>query len=278
MAFLSLPGAEIFHQQAGSGQPAIVLVHGGMCDHRDWDSLVPLLADRHTVVGLDLRGHGYSTGDAANCSIELWAKDLVALVDALGLSRPVLVGHSLASRIVAQAAALAPDKVGAVVLLDGSRSHGGYAAEHPAGPSPPTVEGLAAGGLAAIIDATIGPYADATVRAAVQQTMAAAPPAVMAACAAAMRDWDLGHADMVFPRLAGGLPVLAIQTTYHDQATPRRSIENPGETTLYLDFLRATVTQLEFAVLVRTGHFAMREQPGPVAALIHAFASKARID
>lgn len=272
MGLTEVPGASLFHEAAGAGDPALVLVHGGMCDGRDWDRLVPLLARSHAVVVPDLRCHGRSGGAPADCTIERWATDLLALVAALGLDRPVLVGHSMASRVVAEAAALSPAGVAGVVLLDGSRSHGGRASPPPAAPAP------AAGGLAAIIDATIGPHADPQARAAIHRTMGAASPELMAACVDAMRAWDVGRADAAFATLAGIVPVLAIQSTYHDAATPRRSLASAEETTPYLDFLREAVPQVEVAVLTRAGHFTMLERPADVARLVADFAARARQD
>ncbi len=269
MPLLNRAGAAIHFEQTGSGLPPIVLVHGGMCDHRDWDRLVPLLVGQHIVVRPDLRGHGLSTGDMAGCTVEGWANDLLALTEAVGLRRPVLVGHSLASRIVVEAAACAPAAIGGVVLLDGSRSHGGHAAAPPASPDPPA-------SLVAVIEATIGPHADAEARNAVRQRMASASPEIMAACVAAMRDWDLGRADAAFAALAGKMPVLAIQSTYHDLANPRRSLERPDASSPYLDFLRETMPQLEISVLVNAGHFTMLERPEVAAGLIHAFAERIR--
>jgi len=269
MPVLNLGNTAIFHEASGSGDPPVVLIHGGMCDHRDWDCLAPLLAGHHRVVRFDLRGHGRSTGDNVGYTVEGWAADLLGLVRSLRLKRPVLVGHSLASRIVAQAAASAPEEIGCIVLLDGSRSHGGYCAPPPAEPAPAT-------SLDAIIDATIGPHADSVVRSAVHARMAAASPEVMAACVAAMRDWDLGRADAVFAALARSTPVLAIQSTYHDQATPRRSFAGTQECSPYLEFLRETVPQLEIAILPHAGHFTMLERPETVAGLIHDFATRVR--
>ena len=269
MPVLKLAEAAIFHEVAGAGSPSIVLVHGGMCDHRDWDRLVPLLTGQHTVVRLDLRGHGRSFGDRTDYTIEGWAADLLALTRHLGLERPVLVGHSMASRVVAEAASSAPKAVGSVVLLDGSRSHGGHAAPPPAVPGPPA-------SLDAIIAATIGPYADGEARSGVHARMASATPEIMVACVSAMREWDLGRADRAFAALAGTMPVLAVQSTYHDATTPRRAFENPGTSSPYLDFLREAVPQLEVAILPGTGHFAMLERPETVAKLIHAFVGRGR--
>ncbi len=260
--------APIHYEAAGTGRPPLVLVHGGMCDHRDWDRLVPLLAGHHAVIRLDLRGHGRSTGDPAGCTVPGWAADLLALVDGLGLRRPVLVGHSLASRIVAEAAASRPAAIGGVVLVGGSRSHSGPPRPAPADPPPPP-------GIDAVIEATIGPHADPQARAAVRARMAGASLETMTACVTAMRDWDLGRADAAFAALADAVPVLAVQSTYHDPATPRHSLTDSAASTPWLDFLRAAVPQLETVVLTHAGHFTMLERPHEVAGLIHDFAQRA---
>lgn len=267
MAELEAAGARLYsYARTGAGL-TLVMVHGGMCDHRDWGPVLMQLTVETPVLLPDLRCHGRSTGDPADCSIGRWADDVLRVIDAFSETPVVLVGHSLASRVVLEAASRAPEWVRGVVLLDGSRSHGGLAASAPTADQPPPPASLAA-----IIDATIGPYADSIDRAAITATMSAASPALMAACVDAMRDWDLGRADLVLAALAGHMPVLAIQSTYHDRFTPRRSLNDPGETTPYLAMLRAALPQLEVRVLPETGHFSMRERPHEVAALIAEFA------
>lgn len=264
VAVLNRGGAALFHEIAGMGQPGIVLVHGGMCDHRDWDRLAPLLARNRIVVRPDLRGHGRSAQCDADCTVEGWADDLLALVRTIGLDRPLLVGHSLASRIVIEAAAREPDAVGGVVLLDGSRSHSGPA------PSPTP----APANLGAIIEQTIGPHADAQARQAIAKRMASASPQTMAACVQAMRDWDGGPADAALAALAGRIPVLAIQSTWHDLANPRRSLAPDVASTPYLDVLRAALPQLETVLFSDAGHFIMLERPDEVARAIDAFCAR----
>jgi pimeloyl-ACP methyl ester carboxylesterase len=238
-----------------------------MCDHRDWGDLAPLLTPNHAVLTLDLRAHGKSGGDPASVTAERWAADINTLITTLNLAPAVFVGHSMGSRIAAETIAQRPDNAAALVLLDGSRAY----AEHPAhvassaGPPPSTTD---------VIKSTIGPYANEKVHAHVMATMSSASEELMMGCLHAMTAWDTGRSDAVFSGLPRTLPVLAIQSTYHDRSTPRYSLESERDTTPYLDFLRRTVPQAETKVLTRTGHFSMMERPRDVAALIQGFIKK----
>ena len=96
-------------------RPTLVLVHGGpgSFDHSYFKPWFARLAERMQVVYLDLRGHGRSTwGDAATWNFEACADDVRAFCDALGLARPVVLGHSMG---------------GFIAILYGSR-HPGHAA------------------------------------------------------------------------------------------------------------------------------------------------------
>jgi pimeloyl-ACP methyl ester carboxylesterase len=263
-------GAELHYEIAGSGGPALVLVHGGCCAASDWKHQIPALSADFRVLAMDLRGHGASTGAADELSVPQWAADVNALLEALGLGPAALVGHSLGSRIVAEAAWMRRDNVSALVLLDGSRTTGGFAATAP---QPDVLQDKAqATDLVAILDRTISPHAPPPVREQIIRTMSAPAPAIMQAAVGALAQWDRERADIVFPGLAGTLPILAIQSTYHDHFTPRRSFDDPHESSPYLDYLRSVLPQVEVEVLTATGHFSMMERPDRVTALIGSFA------
>lgn len=113
---LALPGASVVYEVAGNG-PAVVLVHGFGLDRRMWDPQVEHLADRFRVVRYDCRGFG-ATGPFDPAVPYTHARDLVALLDHLGISDAALVGLSFGGRVVLQAALLAPARVRGLVLLD----------------------------------------------------------------------------------------------------------------------------------------------------------------
>lgn len=109
----------VLHWDGGGGTP-FVLVHGLSSNARLWDGVAPhLAAAGHTVVALDLRGHGRSAKPDSGYDVGTVATDLRAAVDALGLDRPVLVGQSWGGNVVVECAARFPRIARAVAGVDG---------------------------------------------------------------------------------------------------------------------------------------------------------------
>ena len=96
----------------------VVLLHGMTDVARSLEPLADSLRDRYRVVLYDARGHGHSSHPGAY-SVLHHVADLHALLDWLDLTEPILVGHSLGGHTVANLAGLFPDRVRAVVLLEG---------------------------------------------------------------------------------------------------------------------------------------------------------------
>ena len=105
----------------GGTGPALVLSHCTGTISRVWDPLVPALRERFHVYAHDTRGHGDS-GKPDNLDAYTWintGRDFLAIVDALGLSRPILAaGHSAGAAQVAYAEWLQPGTVSKAVLID----------------------------------------------------------------------------------------------------------------------------------------------------------------
>jgi pimeloyl-ACP methyl ester carboxylesterase len=107
--------------EAGRGGRPLLLVHGFTGARSDFeDFLVPLAERGWHVVAPDLRGHGESdqpTEESAY-SFERFADDLLALVDVLGWSRLVLLGHSMGGMVAQVLARRAPERLDALILMD----------------------------------------------------------------------------------------------------------------------------------------------------------------
>jgi pimeloyl-ACP methyl ester carboxylesterase len=109
--------------QAGTGGRPIVLVHGftgAKEDFTDW--LDPLADLGWHAIAFDQRGHGDSTHPAEEeaYSFDTFATDLLGLLDAMALDAPVLLGHSMGGMVAQTAVLKAPDRFGALVLMDTS--------------------------------------------------------------------------------------------------------------------------------------------------------------
>jgi lipase len=105
--------------RAGEGPDPVVCLHGITAHHRAFNAAARYLGPSRGLVGVDLRGRGDSDKPASGYSLETHAADVVRVLDHLGLEKVVLAGHSMGG-FVALATALAfPDRVRALVLLDG---------------------------------------------------------------------------------------------------------------------------------------------------------------
>lgn len=97
--------------------PTIVFIHGAQNDHSVWALQSRYFAHHgFGVLALDLPGHGRSAGPAL-ASVEEMAGWVLALLDAAGVARAILAGHSMGSLIALEASHRAPGRVSALALL-----------------------------------------------------------------------------------------------------------------------------------------------------------------
>lgn len=102
----------------GKGSP-VLCIHGLTANSRFWDCLASALSPRHKIIAMDLRGRGLSDKPSTGYSIDHHCKDVLALMDDLGLKRPALMGHSLGAFISLVFAAQHPERVDGLILVDG---------------------------------------------------------------------------------------------------------------------------------------------------------------
>jgi pimeloyl-ACP methyl ester carboxylesterase len=116
--FAARDGVKLAYTDAGTGEPALVFVHGWTCDLSHWRHQVPAFVNEHRVVALDLRGHGQSDKPDQDYGVGQFAEDVAWLIAELGLERPVVVGHSMGGVIAAELAEKHPVATRGVVLVD----------------------------------------------------------------------------------------------------------------------------------------------------------------
>ena len=110
-------GAEIFVRWGGSG-PVVLLIHGYAENSDSWAPLAADLMKDHTVVVPDLRGIGRSSKPAEGYDKKTQAKDMRAVVTSLGYDKTFVVAHDIGNMVAYAYAAIYPDKVERLVLMD----------------------------------------------------------------------------------------------------------------------------------------------------------------
>src|SRR5713226_8314109 len=110
-------GADIFVRSGGSG-PVVVLIHGYAENSDSWAPLAADLMKDHTVVVPDLRGIGRSSKPADGYDKKTQAKDMRAVVTSLGYDKTFVVAHDIGNMVAYAYAAMYPDKVERLVVMD----------------------------------------------------------------------------------------------------------------------------------------------------------------
>jgi pimeloyl-ACP methyl ester carboxylesterase len=105
-------------EEAGSGGPPLLLVHGWTCDHTYFAPQFDHFRPSHRVIAVDLRGHGRSDKPEQDYTMTAFADDLAWLCDQLAVEKPVVVGHSMGGVVALHLAALFPDVPSAIVTVD----------------------------------------------------------------------------------------------------------------------------------------------------------------
>ena len=117
----------------GAGKPLIFLAGSGDTAHR-FDSFAPQFTKKYHVYGITRRGFGASSHPApaeGNYSADRLGDDVVAVMKALHIERPVLVGHSMAGEELSSVGSRFPEKVAGLVYLDAATDFALYDPAHP---------------------------------------------------------------------------------------------------------------------------------------------------
>ncbi len=117
----SVPGeVELAYGRVGEGANPILALHGITAQHRAFNAVSRHLAHPDGMVALDLRGRGDSEKPPpGNYGLDAHVGDVVRTLDHLGMERGVICGHSMGAFVALRVALLHPDRVSALVLLDG---------------------------------------------------------------------------------------------------------------------------------------------------------------
>jgi pimeloyl-ACP methyl ester carboxylesterase len=235
----------------------IVFVHGFACTHADWRFQLAKfgaqLDSEHDIYAPDLRGHGRTHARPDDCSIETYGSDIAALLDGKDLKDAVLVGHSMGCRVVLQAYLNAPERVRALVLVDGS-----YQGSRPE----VTIEGYPAFARA-LFEGMF--FAPSELGKAIIERAVRLPASVGAALFPRMARWDAESMERALAAVK--VPLLVIQSTYLN-AERKRIAMREGDTSPWLDMVRRHVPQAQIELITGVGHFPQLEAPEQVNELL----------
>ena len=107
-----------YNEEGKKNGPAIIFIHGFPFDKSMWDLQMESLKEDFRVIAYDIRGHGSSEAGNENFSIDIFTNDLLFLMDALEVEKPILCGLSMGGYIALNAIGKFPQHFSALVLSD----------------------------------------------------------------------------------------------------------------------------------------------------------------
>jgi pimeloyl-ACP methyl ester carboxylesterase len=243
-------GVALGYLEAGEGGPPIVLVHGASCDHTYFQPQFEHFRRRHRVLVVDLRGHGASDAPDQAYTPEVYADDLAWICRALGVRRPVVVGHSMGGIAALALAASHPDLPAAIALLDSPL----FVPESMRGMASAVVEAIQGpGGMDVwrqILEQSFSPLDDPDRRARILEATGRAPHHVVASSFVHGARWDEAAAAR-----ACKVPALYVRAS----------------ALIDLRRFRAACPHLMTGETVGAGHFHQLEVPEQINAMLDRF-------
>jgi pimeloyl-ACP methyl ester carboxylesterase len=115
--YADVNGVHMYYETYGEGTP-LVLLHGGMLSiDLNFAGLIPTLARKHRVIGVELQGHGRTADIEREITPAALASDVVGLLDHLGIERAHILGHSMGGAATMELLISYPDRVLSVVPI-----------------------------------------------------------------------------------------------------------------------------------------------------------------
>lgn len=111
-------GAELHLVRAGQGQKPLLLLHGWPEFWLTWQPVMTRLADRHALLAPDLRGFGDSSKPTGPWGADDHARDMLGMLDALGIERVGIVGHDVGGAVMQVLARREPERIAGLFFFD----------------------------------------------------------------------------------------------------------------------------------------------------------------
>jgi pimeloyl-ACP methyl ester carboxylesterase len=234
-------GLEIVYSAAGSGEPALVFIHGGLANRGFWDGELNAFASHHRVIAPDLPGHGESGINRRKWGIPEFGADVFAVLETEHPKTVILFGNSLGGPVAIEAALLLSGGVLGVVGIDTFQSLTYSITPEDAQKRADAFRDDYAGSLRQMVRQLFHKDADPMMLADAEERMAHTSPAA---------------AYSMFLSLAGYNPSEAARRL----TVPLRAINGdlyPTDT----ESVRSIKPDFDVMILKRVGHYPMLERP-----------------
>lgn len=251
--FVDIDHLKVHYTNYGKGDMALLLVHGWACDETVWTEQAPTFAEKIRVLTVDLPGHGQSAKpQTVEYNKDLYTSAIDGVAKDAGVKSLVLVGHSNGAPFVRDYYRKFPDKVKALVIVEGPL-HAMFDRDTMEkfvvplkGDNYPEAAGRVIAGMT-------NPVKDAALREKIKALMLKTPQYVAVSEFEAMADEDLWKADKI------DIPVLMILA------------KQPAWSPEYEQFVRRLVPKLDYQVWPNVSHFLMMEKPREFNAAVLKF-------
>ena len=117
MSKISFKNCKVHYKVSGKG-PEVTLLHGFLENLNMWDTAVSVLEKTHTVLRIDLPGHGETGNPGYIHGMELQAEMVKAVLDHLSIKKTAFIGHSMGGYVALAFAEKYPDRVSGIMLLN----------------------------------------------------------------------------------------------------------------------------------------------------------------
>jgi len=237
-------GVHVQYRVHGSGEPALVFIHGWSCDSNYWREQLPAFDRKYTLVTVDLAGHGGTDGNRAEWSMARFGQDVATALSAVPNRQIILVGHAMGGPVAIEAARLLKGRVIGIIGVDTFKSIGA--------PSPTRAQ----------VDAAIKPFetdfigqtrtlvadhlfvkgANPQLAQKIAYDMSLSPPGVAVPAMRALLEYDFTE-----PLKDVSVPIVAINSDLGEPVNEAR--------------IRKVLPKFRTVTLPGTGHFLMMEVP-----------------
>ncbi len=248
----------IHYVTVGTGGPVIAFIHGWGGNQRFWKEQVPALESRARLILIDLPGHGQSDKPSMEYSMDNYARAVIDVLRDAKIDKAALVGHSMGVVILCRVYALAPERVSALVAVDGllrrPKIEPAQAEQFISPYRTPAYRSQVTNFIGSMFP---NPGTDA-LKAWTLAEVLATPQHVLSSSMDAMFKadqpaWDLNKVDV---------PLLVINA------------KSPMWTSEYQSYVKSLTTRSEYRTIDGPGHFLMLEKPEEFNRLLTAFLDK----